>query len=371
MKIIKFLLTTCAVGVASLFVFVSLTNAAGIGDRLRGRILLQVESHGEAWYINPDTGRRHYMGTAADAYQLMRRLGLGISNADFDRFGSTAPQRLAGKILIKVEDHGKAYYVNPVDLSLHFLGSASDAYQVMRRLGLGVKNADLGTITVEEDSESVASTPTQVTTAPEPTDDDSGSTSSGCENCSNIREYNCPRLVEFEFTQPANLSSLLGYFVSAGPPVLRLTHAEIQDDQLACVFEDSFASADVSSIDNEFAFTLSSGGSICPTFLGLNIRDKETVVPDWNILYPGYVRVDKNHQGHRGVVTLLYQVEIDWAHTYDGCVYNTTLQSGSDPTLRQTKRGYCIVNDNNDGFKCADSLAEMYGTDNATPTLSN
>ncbi|MBD3281380.1 hypothetical protein GF391_01400, partial [Candidatus Uhrbacteria bacterium] len=148
MKLFKHIAIMCAIGLASLFVFVSLTNAAGLADRLSGRILLQVENHGEAWYISPDTGKRHYMGGAEDAYQLMRRLGLGVSNADFASFGDKAPQRLAGKILLKVEDQGKAFYVNPSDLSLHYLANGADAYQLMRDLGLGVKNTDLDQIPV-------------------------------------------------------------------------------------------------------------------------------------------------------------------------------------------------------------------------------
>ena len=45
-----------------------------------GKILLQVEGHGEAWYINPVTNMRYYLGKPADAYHLMRTLSLGISN---------------------------------------------------------------------------------------------------------------------------------------------------------------------------------------------------------------------------------------------------------------------------------------------------
>ncbi|HOX97055.1 MAG TPA: YHYH domain-containing protein, partial [bacterium] len=32
-----------------------------MADRLRGRILLQVQEHGEAWYINMDNSQRYYM----------------------------------------------------------------------------------------------------------------------------------------------------------------------------------------------------------------------------------------------------------------------------------------------------------------------
>ena len=51
---------------------------------LSGRILLQVESHGEAWYVNPINSQRYYLGRPDDAYSVMRNLGLGISNNNFD-----------------------------------------------------------------------------------------------------------------------------------------------------------------------------------------------------------------------------------------------------------------------------------------------
>jgi hypothetical protein len=53
-----------------------------LADRLMGEILLQVEQHGEAWYIDPEKCRRIYMKDGEAAYEIMRFLGLGIVNAD-------------------------------------------------------------------------------------------------------------------------------------------------------------------------------------------------------------------------------------------------------------------------------------------------
>ncbi len=51
-------------------------------SRLQGRILLQVESGGQAWYINPMDGKRYYMKDGQAAYDIMRFLSLGITNTD-------------------------------------------------------------------------------------------------------------------------------------------------------------------------------------------------------------------------------------------------------------------------------------------------
>lgn len=53
-----------------------------------GRILLQVERNGEAWYVNPDDGKRYFLGRPADAFNVMRSLGLGISNEDFGQLSN-------------------------------------------------------------------------------------------------------------------------------------------------------------------------------------------------------------------------------------------------------------------------------------------
>lgn len=124
--------------------FVSVTQAAS----LSGRILLQVEDKGQAWYVYPVNGYRYYLGRPDDAYRVMRSLGLGVSNTDLATWKNYAPARLAGRILLQVQDKGQAFYVNPLDLKLSYLGRPTDAFNLMRSLGLGISNANLARITV-------------------------------------------------------------------------------------------------------------------------------------------------------------------------------------------------------------------------------
>ncbi len=132
---------------------INFSNAASLATKLKGKILLQVESNGEAWYVNPENEKRYYLGRPSDAFQVMRELGLGISNNDFNSFNGYAPSGLSGKILLKVEDNGKAYYVNPTDLKMHYLGKPEDAFQIMRELGLGISNNDLNSINTDGDNQ--------------------------------------------------------------------------------------------------------------------------------------------------------------------------------------------------------------------------
>jgi len=119
-----------------------------LSERVRGKILLQVEQNGEGWYVNPDNQKRYYLGRPNDAFRIMKELGLGVSNKDFDSFGGYAPKRLSGKILLKVEDKGEAFYVNPDDLKMHYLGRPADAFNLMKSLGLGISNTNIRKIDI-------------------------------------------------------------------------------------------------------------------------------------------------------------------------------------------------------------------------------
>lgn len=183
----------------------------GLINRIKGRILLQVEENGEAWYVDPQSENKLYMKDGQAAYDIMRGLGLGISDANLEKIplgiqeklfnlkdtdGDKIPDnteiaigsdptksdsdgdgiddkteilngykpnsqekyvydakltnRLKGRILIQVESHGEAWYINPADAKRYYLGDQATAYNVMRFLSLGIKNSDLRKIQVGE-----------------------------------------------------------------------------------------------------------------------------------------------------------------------------------------------------------------------------
>ena len=129
-----------------------------LGTRLSGKILLQVEDHGKAWYVSADNdNQRIYLGSPAEAHCLMKTLGLGISNNDLNRYLNTNnnkfPARLSGKILLAVEKNGEAYYINPDNLKGYYLGRPIDALKLMRELSLGITNTNLNTIPVLDNTE--------------------------------------------------------------------------------------------------------------------------------------------------------------------------------------------------------------------------
>ncbi len=184
----------------------NLPVSAKLIERVRGRILLQVESHGEAWYVNPKDDKRFYLKDGVTAYTLMREAGLGITNADLakipvgfeDRFSDTdtdsdglgdkleqglgtdvnksdtdgdgvndraevlagtnpsgtgvlnrdnsLANKLKGKIVLQVQSRGEAWYIDPSDGKRYYMRDGEAAYQIMRFRSLGITDSDLSKI---------------------------------------------------------------------------------------------------------------------------------------------------------------------------------------------------------------------------------
>jgi len=183
------------------FAPLALTASEATAD-LAGRILLQVEQNGEAWYVSPEDLEMHFLGRPMDAFQVMREQGIGITNKNLDKIpigllantsldsdndglgdalenaiginiystdsdadghndwvevsnaynaqgAGVMPidlvfsAKLRGRIFLQVESRGEAWYVNPEDNKRYFLGRPADAFAAMKQLGLGISNQDL------------------------------------------------------------------------------------------------------------------------------------------------------------------------------------------------------------------------------------
>ncbi len=131
----------------------ALTNTSGTSNgssatslaKYVGYIFLAVEKNGEAYYYYPADKKGYYLGRPADAFNIMRTLGLGATH-DFIQNTTYFPTSVSGKILLDVESHGEAYYIYPKDRKKYYLGRPDDAFAVMRNLGLGITNANLSAL---------------------------------------------------------------------------------------------------------------------------------------------------------------------------------------------------------------------------------
>jgi hypothetical protein len=200
------------------FPLTSLAAAKNLSSRVKGRIILQTQKNGEAWYVDPSSGERSYLGKPNDAFGLMRKIGVGITDSDIAKIqvgdknllsasstdsdadglsdaietalgtninsadsdsdgaddktevlsgynpnsASTVSlldekfaKKQTGKILLQVQKNGEAWYVYPGDNKRYFLGQAADAYKVMRELGLGISEKDIQNISESKTNKTV------------------------------------------------------------------------------------------------------------------------------------------------------------------------------------------------------------------------
>lgn len=151
MKIISFILLI----LATLILDTDIASAKSLKDSVSGMILLNVEKNGEAWYVNPGSGKRFYLGRPKDAFQVMREQGVGIKEWDFQKLAQAGmpvagdlalAKKLSGKIILEVEKNGEAWYVYPKDLKKYYLGRPEDAFKVMRELGMGISQENLAKV---------------------------------------------------------------------------------------------------------------------------------------------------------------------------------------------------------------------------------
>jgi hypothetical protein len=177
-------------------------------QNLSGKILLQAQSHGEAWYINPSDQKKYLLGKPDDAFNIMKLFSIGITNKnlmkipigltetnaldndddndglpnDLEKALGTDPAKTdsdndgyddkteitnnynpagrgkmpidlnflkknSGKIFLQVESRGECWYVNPTDNRRYFLSKPREALTIMSKLGQGISDNDLEKIT--------------------------------------------------------------------------------------------------------------------------------------------------------------------------------------------------------------------------------
>ncbi len=251
----------------SLFSIAHTANAATVAERVSGKIVLDVENHGEAWYVYPFNNYRYYLGRPEDAFDIMRYLSLGITDTNLAKIPTSTDsaagdqslrERLSGWILLQTEQHGEAWYVNPADLKRYYLDRPDDAFSIMSHLGLGITAADLATIPISSNFLNIEQAPSDVQSftlsIPRGSFDvevvtlnrssytmvtDTGNTSNCSNNCSTktladyLKENNATFGIHGTYFCPPDYSSCSGQTNAFLPPVFNsAADAMINNDKL-------------------------------------------------------------------------------------------------------------------------------------------
>lgn len=132
------------------------THAASPAAEHLGKVLLDVSAHGEAWYVNPQTHMRVYLGRPADALERFRDRAIYVSFANVSRVPEDPActcepeyrKAVAGMVLAPDDLVGAAWYVDPSTGTRRRLATPDDAWQIMRT-GTPASSATLKAIPVE------------------------------------------------------------------------------------------------------------------------------------------------------------------------------------------------------------------------------
>jgi len=88
-------------------------------SKLSGKVLLDVERNGEAWYVNPKDNLRYYIASYKDLFKVIRVLGLGIDNKNLELIVNSESIKDKENKSIKV-DVGKAqllhYFLDGIEI---------------------------------------------------------------------------------------------------------------------------------------------------------------------------------------------------------------------------------------------------------------
>ncbi|MDD3711761.1 MAG: L,D-transpeptidase [Patescibacteria group bacterium] len=194
--------------ILSLFIFnVKTLLASSLPFELRGHFLIQVDNHGQAWYVDTDNTLRHDISSEFLFFEMMKDVGLGISNSDLQKipiaindklieidsdndgldddleraigtdpynsdsdgdsyndkieilnhFNPLGKGRLAidknfssslsGEILLQAESQGQAWYVSPLDNLRYYIGDYNDLIKIVSLSGRGINSLSLELIT--------------------------------------------------------------------------------------------------------------------------------------------------------------------------------------------------------------------------------
>ncbi|MBU0625671.1 thermonuclease family protein [Patescibacteria group bacterium] len=136
----------------------TILTAAEFPEHLLGRVVIDVSSNGEAWYINPQSRMRVYLGRPEEALERLTARTVYLSYLNIARIAPENGQaedgdleyvaQVAGNIMTPNDLVGAAWYIDPDRQVRRRLATAYDAWRIMQD-GVPVSSVDLAGIPIE------------------------------------------------------------------------------------------------------------------------------------------------------------------------------------------------------------------------------
>lgn len=120
------------------------------GSKLSGLILLQTQSYGRAWYISPHTGMRYYLKDKKIAYGIFKNSAQKVDSIEIVSGNPAILKKYKGMILTTIGSDTMTY-VHPRTLAHYDIKNADQAFEVVKKTGIGATDALLATISMNPD----------------------------------------------------------------------------------------------------------------------------------------------------------------------------------------------------------------------------
>jgi exopolysaccharide biosynthesis protein len=160
MKKPLFILLIFSLSVFSWPVFAATSTA----QRLAGQIVYTAENNNEFWLVSSTTKQRTLVSDYKTTLGTFKDKFAGISEINFKKissFGSAIKNNLdlakkfIGKIILRVERHGEAWYVSPSDLQKYNISTTTSLFKLLPQLATQITPSELAQIHKPELSESI------------------------------------------------------------------------------------------------------------------------------------------------------------------------------------------------------------------------
>lgn len=126
---------------------------ANLAEKLKGKIILQIESDGIVWYVSPIDLKRYYLGKPKDAIITIKKLSKEMpleEIVDYIYFEKKFPEELAGRFLTNTDKKNEYYYIHPESRLAIPIKSQKEMFRFLKDFSFGITNENIRKITVGE-----------------------------------------------------------------------------------------------------------------------------------------------------------------------------------------------------------------------------
>jgi len=142
--------------IVSLFIISGPCLAANAtSKKFAGQVIYRTDKPSQLWLVNPKTYNRSRVSDYKTTLAFYKNKFAGITEADFKKIAAAdtsalsdnkLAKKLAGKIILRVEKKGAAWYVNPTDLKKYDLSSSASFFKNLPLLAVKVTPTELALI---------------------------------------------------------------------------------------------------------------------------------------------------------------------------------------------------------------------------------